>query len=245
MCSSDLFPSHDRVSLVVYLWWCISGGVSLVVYLWVSLVVYLWVSLVVYLWVSYYGVSLVCVCVCVGVIGVIGVIGVVIVIGVIVVVGVVGQWAVYSEYVLNSSGQMTVGTGLNSEKGKQRVYGVSDSITNLIQDHKFDIPNEYKLSKFMTGLKRIQLIKGSQPINQRWKHFDLKHLCLGYSVKKDRFIIDEKICKNPFKLIDEKILKLNPDPSDIILELTGNHNLSQQKLNRIEKYKQLGYKQYE
>ena len=37
--------------------------------------------------------------------------------------GVDGQWAVYSEYVLNSSGQMTVGTGLNSEKGKQRVYG--------------------------------------------------------------------------------------------------------------------------
>lgn len=37
--------------------------------------------------------------------------------------GVDGQWTVYSEYVLNSSGQMTVGTGLNSEKGKQRVYG--------------------------------------------------------------------------------------------------------------------------
>lgn len=37
--------------------------------------------------------------------------------------GVDGQWAVYSEYVVDSSGKLTVGNGLNSEKGKQRVYG--------------------------------------------------------------------------------------------------------------------------
>lgn len=37
--------------------------------------------------------------------------------------GIDAPWTVYSEYVLDNSGKLTVGTGLNSEKGAQNVYG--------------------------------------------------------------------------------------------------------------------------
>lgn len=37
--------------------------------------------------------------------------------------GIDGAWTVYSEYVLNSAGKLTVGTGSNSQEGKQLVYG--------------------------------------------------------------------------------------------------------------------------
>ena len=37
--------------------------------------------------------------------------------------GIDGAWTIYSEYVLNSAGKLTVGAGNNSQEGKQLVYG--------------------------------------------------------------------------------------------------------------------------